>query len=239
MLELRPDPAALLRFAQAQGLNHSADEDMGYVIHAWLAAMFGPLAPKPFRFLQDRRLRQPPRLLGYVRVPGEQLADHAAAFAPPLAVAVCGLDQLSQIKPMPAHWEPGRRLGYELLACPISRQDDKEKDVFLRRLDRQPPGSPPLQREAVYSEWLQRQFGAAARVEQMRLEGFRLIRMLRRSSRQELHSTRPQARIDRPQALMRGILRIGDAAQFQMLLQRGIGRHRTFGYGMLLLRPPL
>lgn len=238
MLELRPDPAALLHFAQAQGLNRATDEDLGYAMHAWLVAMFGPHAPKPFRLLQDRRLRQPPRLLGYVRVPGAQLADHAAAFAPPLAVAVCGLDQLSQIKPMPVHWEPGRRLGFELLACPVSRQGGQEKDVFLRRLDHQPPDTPPPQREVVYGEWLQRQFGAAARVEQMRLEGFRLIRMLRRSSRQELHSTRPMVRIGRPQALMRGILRIGDAVEFQKLLQRGIGRHRAFGYGMLLLRPP-
>ena len=36
---------------------------------------------------------------------------------------------------------------------------------------------------------------------------------------------------------MRGILTITDAAAFSNLLARGVGRHRAYGYGMLLLRP--
>jgi CRISPR system Cascade subunit CasE len=44
-------------------------------------------------------------------------------------------------------------------------------------------------------------------------------------------------KLDRPQALVKGVLNIADSDAFNRLLARGIGRHRAFGYGMLLLRP--
>ena len=37
---------------------------------------------------------------------------------------------------------------------------------------------------------------------------------------------------------MRGNLIVSDPAAFAQLLTRGIGRHRAYGFGMLLLRPP-
>ena len=37
---------------------------------------------------------------------------------------------------------------------------------------------------------------------------------------------------------MSGALTITDGEKFAQLLARGIGRHRAYGYGMLLLRPP-
>lgn len=41
-----------------------------------------------------------------------------------------------------------------------------------------------------------------------------------------------------PDATLRGCLRIEDGAGFAALLGRGVGRHRAFGFGMLLLTPP-
>jgi CRISPR system Cascade subunit CasE len=41
-----------------------------------------------------------------------------------------------------------------------------------------------------------------------------------------------------PDAVMRGNLIVSDPAAFAQLLARGIGRHRAYGFGMLLLRPP-
>ena len=40
-----------------------------------------------------------------------------------------------------------------------------------------------------------------------------------------------------PDALMRGVLEITDGPAFAQLLAGGVGRHRAYGYGMLLLRP--
>jgi CRISPR system Cascade subunit CasE len=44
--------------------------------------------------------------------------------------------------------------------------------------------------------------------------------------------------VEGPDVTFHGELRILDAPSFQALLTRGIGRHLSFGYGMLLLRPP-
>jgi CRISPR system Cascade subunit CasE len=42
----------------------------------------------------------------------------------------------------------------------------------------------------------------------------------------------------RPDATFRGTLRVDDPARFAAAaLARGVGRHRAFGFGMLLLRP--
>ena len=40
-----------------------------------------------------------------------------------------------------------------------------------------------------------------------------------------------------PDAVIRGVLTITDSESFADLLAKGIGRHRAYGYGMLLLRP--
>jgi CRISPR system Cascade subunit CasE len=44
-------------------------------------------------------------------------------------------------------------------------------------------------------------------------------------------------RIERPNAVLEGTLTVGDPDAFARLLARGIGRHRAFGFGMLLLKP--
>jgi CRISPR system Cascade subunit CasE len=231
LIELRPDPAALLRFAEDQGINSRRDEDLGYVTHAWLAATFGAGAPKPFRLLQDRRNSGPPRLLGISRRSGEELAEHACAFASPLALRVCPFGDGVPAKPMPDRWRPGRRLGFELLACPISRLGKNEDDVYRRhRREREESGQEPETRAEVYRRWLARQLGDACSLEDYSLDGFRNMRLLRRAA---------DGRRDflAPQALFAGILQVKNNEAFNTLLARGVGRHRAFGCGMLLLRP--
>ena len=46
------------------------------------------------------------------------------------------------------------------------------------------------------------------------------------------------ARGERPNVVLEGTLRVTDADTFRALLARGVGRHRAFGFGMLLLRRP-
>jgi CRISPR system Cascade subunit CasE len=43
---------------------------------------------------------------------------------------------------------------------------------------------------------------------------------------------------EKPDVTLRGRLSITDSAAFADLLRRGVGRHKAFGFGMLLLRPP-
>jgi CRISPR system Cascade subunit CasE len=86
-----------------------------------------------------------------------------------------------------------------------------------------------LDREAVYSRWLDGQLrrGGASRLEHAELVEFRREGMRRGGG----------PRLERPNAVLEGVLAIEGPHAFRALLARGVGRHRAFGFGMLLLRP--
>lgn len=235
MIDLPLDAARLMRFAHRQGHGQSAGEDFGYAAHAWLAATLGDQAPKPFRLLENR---QGLRMLGYAGQPIEALTEHARIFAEPDALSVCAWADAAG-KAMPDRWQPGRRLGFELRACPVSRAE-RERDVYLVAVSRaDAAGTQPPSRPQVYAEWLGRQLTreGAARVAPNGIDliGFQRVR----SQRLDHGSGGSRHRsIERPDALFAGELTIDDPDVFGRLLTRGIGRHRAFGFGMLLLRPP-
>lgn len=231
MLRMELDGAALMRFAAAQGLARVDDDGFGYILHAWLAAMFGELAPKPFH-LQSARYKHPSTLLGYTQADHTRLMEHASAFADPLALAVLRPDGLAS-KPMPSAWRAGQRLRLDVLACPMTRKDGIEKDVYLRALDRLGEATPS--RAAVYRDWLKRQLEGAVEMLDVRIDGLARVRMTRRAAAPG--GGRRLIRIERPQALFSALADVRDPEAFAQALQRGIGRHRAFGYGMLLLKP--
>jgi CRISPR system Cascade subunit CasE len=105
--------------------------------------------------------------------------------------------------------------------------------------------APP--REAVYGAWLADRIGPAARLADARLVSLRDARLWRRGKPGDgaaaaMHGhQRPslgsRAAIGRREAVFEGNLEVADDALFRQLLARGVGRHRAFGFGMLLLRP--
>lgn len=235
MIDLPLDAARLMRFAHRQGHRLTAGEDFGYAAHAWLAATLGEQAPKPFRLLENQ---QGLRMLGYASQSIEALIDHANVFAEPDALRVCAWADAAG-KSMPNNWQSGRRLGFEVRACPISRAE-RERDVYLVAVGRaQTTGTEPPSRPQVYVEWIIRQLGKenAAKIvpNAIDLIGFQRVR-----SQRLAHSTggSKHRSIERPDALFAGELTIDNPESFAHLLIRGIGRHRAFGFGMLLLRPP-
>ncbi|MFH0933631.1 MAG: type I-E CRISPR-associated protein Cas6/Cse3/CasE [Pseudomonadota bacterium] len=235
MIDLPLDSAQLMRFAHRQGHGRLADDDFGYAAHAWLVATLGKLAPKPFRLLENR---QGLRMLGYTDQPIDALRDHAQTFAEPGALNVCEWSAAAG-KSMPTAWQSGRRFGFEVRACPVSRAE-RERDVYLVALSRaQDAGAEQLSRPQVYSEWLARQLskeGAAqTNPAAINVIGFRRVRSQRLSRASEGAKRRA---VERPDALFAGELTVENPDAFSGLLARGVGRHRAFGYGMLLLRPP-
>jgi CRISPR system Cascade subunit CasE len=238
MIDLPLDGAALTRFAWRRGhagSRNSSDDDFGYAAHAWLAAALGEQTPRPFRLMEGRAGL---RLLGYAAANAASLAQHARDFALPDTLAVCDWSAAAS-KEMPATWSVGRRLGFEVRACPIIR-GERERDAYLVEVDQaKAAGRQPASRTQVYARWLQGQLerdGAAQAVaETLNLIGFRRVRALRQS-----HSGQGQRHqsVERPDALMTGQLLVSEPDAFVRLLARGIGRHRAFGFGMLLLRPP-
>lgn len=235
MIECHLDQMALLRFLRTQGLDDPRHgPDLGYGIHAWLKAAFGDLAPRPWRLLADRK--RPARVLGYGEAPAKALIGWLREFGEPAVQAVCPAEGITG-KTMP-HWTAGRELGFELLCCPVGRKSRQktEKDLFLLKADH--ASGEQLDRAAIYGDWVRERLDSdgAAQVERIWLDGFRQVRQQRK--RQAPQGERSVCRLDRPEAVMAGVLRVGDPQAFERLLARGVGRHRAFGYGMLLLKPP-
>lgn len=259
MIQLEPDAEKASRWMEAQKVVRLGHDD-GYGWHALLAACFGGHAPKPFRVIE--RPRRPPQLLGYSSHPIPALQEHAATFAEPAALAALGPVQSMASKQMPGTFRAGQRLGFEVRVRPTVRQDrdgdrsvSREVDAFLAAVNAADKFAlcgqrPELERNAVYRDWLIARFGAAARLMpgSFKIESMRRSMLLRRrhltSDRRELVAVGSLKKEiagqqgGSPDAVMTGTLVVESEPQFAGLLARGIGRHRAFGFGMLLLRPP-
>lgn len=205
-------------------------------------------------------------LYAYTSHDAEALHDMAQTVGLPDALAVIALDQL-MAKPMPGDWREGRRLGFDLRLRPTMRlikplasapreetpaneqssaparpaetpfRKGAEVDAFLVEAFRRFPAKTDpeksmaaagLTRERTYVNWLAARLdGVATLGANVRLKHF--IRRL--VSRHGVPS-------EGPDIVLQGDLTISDPARFTELIANGVGRHRAYGYGMLLLRPP-
>lgn len=242
LVRLSPNPRRLAAWAHGMGLIGD-DDDLGYAIHAGLCHAFGEHAPKPFRLQEGARSTV---LYGYVSCGEAVLNDHARTFADPLLYAALGIDSLAA-KEMPDHWRPGHRLGFEIRTRPVVRQDKsddrgrtREVDAFLAACAAA-GAEARVSRDDVYRDWLSAQLEriGGARLVNARLVAFKRTRGVRRAAPTEAgRLSRPLRRVEGPDAVLSGLLEVTGSEAFSTLLARGIGRHRAFGYGMLLLRPP-
>ena len=232
-------------FQRWMGMKRLQDAD--HAMHCLLTECFGrDLAPKPFRLIVPRDGGQGV-LYGYCTADSDALRQAAETFADPLQLRVLPLSSINS-KPMPSEWQAGKRLGFETRIRPVvrSRRDSwgttdnngrrqgEECDAFLWEAITYPEkGGMQRSREEVYAQWLadqlERHGGAQLEPGQAKLVSFQRTRAFRK--RYSRYS-------EGPDAVMRGNLTITDPDAFAGLLARGIGRHRAYGYGMLLLRPP-
>lgn len=237
LLHLQPDQTALAPWATRHGLL-SPDGDFGYALHALLCAAFGDLAPKPFHYLGGQQ-----GLLAYSSADLESLRLNAALAAPDIARAL-GLNALDA-RPFPANWKTGQRLGFELRVRPVVRsKDGRERDAFLHAInsavdsENDAKNGGLAKRTSVYTDWLVKQLtvDGAAEILEIQMESFKLTRVLRKAGGGE-SGKRKATSIAGPDVVFKGQLLVDDPDVFHRLLARGVGRHRAFGFGMLLLRP--
>jgi len=239
LMHLQPDPRRLAMWAARNRLlNRSGD--LGYAFHGLLRAAFGAGAPGVYRYLDADQ-----GLLGYTGMPREELMQ-AAALAPPDVAGALGLGATQSrgglsVRPFPTAWSAGRVLGFECRVRPVIREaaSRHERDAFLAAVEKSDRAE--LDREQVYSSWLTahvaRQTGAE--ILNVQMTAFKLLDVMRRT--QKVPSApggerRPRT-VGGPDAVLTGHLRVTEPEGFAALLRRGIGRHRAFGFGMLLLKP--
>jgi CRISPR system Cascade subunit CasE len=240
MLQMEPDMMRLTRWAKNHGvLPHDVGDDLGYTLHALLAACFGNAAPKPFSLQLQART---PNILGYSALAADTLRAQALEFALPDALAALNLDSLVG-KRMPDSFAAGRELGFTVRVRPMVRTDrdgnrarSREIDAFQAAIPDPAEESVTLRAE-VYRDWLTRrmaQGGCLVRTP-LTLSALQRTAVFRRDRHRGLR--RIGGSQGGPDVTFSGILRVTEPEKFRELLARGIGRHRAFGFGMLLLRP--
>lgn len=237
LLHTRPDPQRLAAWAARHRLLDSQG-DLGYALHALLHAAFGENAPQPFRYLDVEQ-----GLLAYTRLSAAELVPHAALADPDVAAAL-GLGQTihhagMSVRPFPAKWASGHVLGFEVRARPIIREGKtgRERDAFLAAIEKS--GDSDLDRREVYVQWLRdllaRQGGAE--LVDATVSRYQQLGVTRKSHKSASDNSRHSRLVSGPDAVLAGQLRVTDPQAFAQLLARGVGRHRAFGFGLLLLRP--
>lgn len=257
LVRLALDAARLFDFEQRLHLPRGAAADLGYLVHCQLGTLFGDDAPAPFALEDDKNPggSRHVGVLAYSERDGAALRTHAQTFADPRAFEACDWDTFAS-KPLPAMFERGMRLGFATRVSPFVRTrtpgegaplldrkgkpKSREVDAFLAacwqaNAAAEGGARPPVDREQVYRDWLARELGrdGASALESARLVSFQRAPLTRRTQGEQRRSHR----VERPDARLEGTLTVTDPAAFRTLLARGVGRHRAFGFGMLLLRP--
>jgi CRISPR system Cascade subunit CasE len=230
----------LFAIARSRGLP-VREIDEGYLAHVVMRELWQERAPAPFE------LRGRGRVLvawGYSRLDAATLVEHVTAFGDPSLVGVLGdLDAVAS-KPMPP-FERGKHIGFVVRACPIVRlagprnghRAGAEVDAFLARCFAAGQRT-PVSREDVYREWLERTMSRPAvsgvsvlRVGVAAMSRGRLVRRTHGQAR-ETH------RLERPDVRFEGEMVVEDGERLLGYLGHGVGRHRAFGFGALMLTPP-
>jgi CRISPR system Cascade subunit CasE len=237
LLHLRPDPLQLAAWAARHRLLDRSG-DLGYALHALLRAAFGAHTPRSFRYIDAEQ-----GLLAYTDLNSSAIQELAALAAPDVAAAL-GLGATERhggftVRPFPTSWSIGHVLGFEVRIRPVIRQGQtgQERDAFLAALDA--AGGATVDRGQVYCQWLNEHLArqGGAQVQEMRMEQFRILNVMRKTQKGEMDEARRQRAVGGPDALLLGQLRVREPDAFAELIARGIGRHRAFGFGLLLLRP--
>jgi CRISPR system Cascade subunit CasE len=246
LLRMRLSVPGLLRLGKARGVS-GRSEDLGYLAHCELKELFGD-APGPFRL--DEPSGRWLSLHAYTHRSKAKLVEHARSYADPVAIEAWDPDSMAE-KELPAEWQSGRPVGFEVRCCPIVRLSKElripgadgepegsvtagaEIDAFLARAWREPG---PVDREVVYREWFLAELGRRGGIVRA---GVRITAMKRTALTRRTHGgERKTHSSERPDVTFAGSGEIVDSAGLLSLLARGIGRHRAFGFGMVLLRPP-
>lgn len=244
LVELQLDPRGLF----PRGRREGADD--GYRVHATLCALFGTACVQPFLLDPGAQLgqgRSGLQVLGYSRLNGEALSRaYAAAEAGSRRHLRPGT---LRARPFPATWAVGRTVGFRVRVCPTVRlageverppspdhpqagrlRAGAEVDAWLAAVWREDPRS----REAVYLDWTRERLErGGASLDRGAVLGWRLTEQYRR----EQEGDRPGSPRRRPEAVIEGVATVTDTVAFRELLARGLGRHRAFGFGMMLLMP--
>ena len=229
LLHTQPDTRLLAAWVARHHRRYPhAGNDLGDALHGLLRAAFGEHAPQPFRYLDERQ-----GLLAYTTLDAQAMAAQVALAAPlaaqTLGLGASGIHDGYRLRPFPTQWPRDHVLGFEVRVRPTVRGARGEQDAFLHEVAQAGgKNGATVNRAAVYAQWLREHLAVQEGRPQQPWQG--AVELL--DERRQGHAS------EGPDAVLTGHLRVTDPAAFAHLLARGVGRHRAFGFGMLLLRRP-
>lgn len=247
LVRIPVDTGLLARWAVERGWSGKTGVtyDEGRALHHLVTEIWGPGTFTCFRLLVPPR-RRVGNLYAYSAMNASDLRDAIRVHALPEHLEVFRVDGLAS-KEMPKDWHVAQRLGFDLRVRPVRRlgcnlegtnatiRAGSEIDAFLLEALREYPvtsggmAKEGRTRQEVYFDWLSHRLTPAAALDR---SASRLVRFRR------IRTAREKRDSEGPDATIQGVLTVTDPVVFAELLARGIGRHRAYGYGMLLLRPP-
>ncbi len=213
--------------------------DIGLAMHGLLTRLFGKRTLQPFHIISPARGKTG-LLYGYTPEDARSLRARERK-----AHAVCReavrIGEMA-IRVMPTTFPPGTRLAFQTRIRPVRRpardlydpfsgqtlKDGCEIDAYQHAMIRHHGnGKREITHARVYMEWLAERLDSAAHLVEDECRLFHLARS--RAWRGDGRG--PEG----PDATIKGTLVVDDTPMFADRLVRGIGRHRAYGYGMLLL----
>ena len=216
------DTNALHQWMTSRHLN-----DRDHAMHCLLRETLGADAPSTFRLFHPTDDTDA-TLYGYTTKPAPDLHQIAAATADPIQQKIMNCQGI-KTKQMPQTWTAGQKLNFNVRARPVkqtargSLKPGSERDVYQGQ-------ETNLTREQVYTQWLS---------EKLEKTGAVLVQGTSMTSYKQVSSQRKRnsPRVSGPDATFQGTFTIQDPTHFTELLHKGTGRHKAYGYGMVLLRP--
>jgi len=205
--------------------------DECYLVHVWLCAAFGEgptLKPWVVEAYDGHELH----IMGYSKMDIAALREAAKANTTPELFETADWDACES-RQMPNELSPGKRIRIKVRVCPTKRTIRGEKDAFLLAIDGKPKEF-LVDREAVYADWLRDAVGRVCPgdLSDIRMSSFQLVNVFRRVQGDIRKSALPRL----PEATMEATFTVGEAGIGE-LFTRGLGRHRSFGLGMVRVIP--
>ena len=234
----RLNAAALFRFAKSRGLLKRSTDD-GYLIHCVLTEIWQGLTLSPFTHEACGRFID---VWGYTRTSADDLQRHAqqSRLSATLKAVVFNDMQINVSTRKLPHIVPGKRLSLLVRACPVVRLSSNlagygrgaELDAYQAHMLRP---QEHLSREQLYCAWLGRRLQGSdvsgLNISSIYVRGMSLTAVLRRTHGED----REAKALRRPDVSFGIEAAVQDSAKFTDLLAKGIGRHRAFGFGAILM----
>ena len=210
--------------------------DTGYLIHCALKELFAERAPTPFEIMGTGE--GVTEVLAYSDFSHIELLDSIRPDAPESLKNAAYNGDFSSRR-MPGQFSRGQLYSYRIRLCPVIRKArgsgeraGSEVDVFLAEAERSGVKK-GLDRSDVYLKWFKTAINKkeCLDIQSVRISELKLDKLLRRNSERQGQS------IVRPNAVFQGIWKVTEPDSFRVLLRNGFGRHKAFGFGMILLKP--